>query len=108
MEDVIEELVGEIEDEYDLDEKDLIKRSDGTVLVEAKMPIYELNEALSATFPESDEYDSIGGLICSEMGCIPAIGDSLELSGYEIKIQNASQRKIKILQLTPVHTADEL
>ena len=108
MEDVIEELVGEIEDEYDLDEKDLIKRSDGTVLVEAKMPIYELNEALSATFPESDEYDSIGGLICSEMGCIPAIGDSFELSGYEIKIQNASQRKIKIIQLTPVYTADEL
>ena len=50
MEDVIEELVGEIEDEYDLDEKDLIKRSDGTILVQAKMPIYELNETLSANF----------------------------------------------------------
>ena len=108
MEDVIEELVGEIEDEYDLDEKDLIKRSDGTILVQAKMPIYELNETLSATFQESDEYDSIGGLICSELGCIPAIGDSLELCGFEIKIQNASQRKIKIIQLTPVRTADEL
>ena len=108
MEDVIEELVGEIEDEYDLDEQDLIKRSDGTILVQAKMPIYELNETLSATFLESDEYDSIGGLICSELGYIPSIGDSLELSGYEIKIQNASQRKIKIIQLTPVHIADEL
>jgi putative hemolysin len=107
MEDVIEELVGEIEDEYDLDEKDLIKRSDGTVLVQAKMPIYELNERLSATFLESDEYDSIGGLICSELGCIPAIGDSLELSGYEIKIQNASQRQVKIIQLRPLHAADE-
>ena len=108
MEDVIEELVGEIEDEYDLDEKDLIKRSDGTILVQAKMPIYELNETLSTAFLESDEYDSIGGLICSELGCIPVIGDSLELSGYEIKIQNASQRKIKIIQLTPVHKVDEL
>ena len=109
MEDVIEELVGEIEDEYDLDEKDLIKRSDGTILVQAKMPIYELNEELSATFLESDEYDSIGGLICSELGYIPAIGDYLELSGYQIKIQNASQRQIKIIQLTlsPAHTADE-
>ena len=107
MEDVIEELVGEIKDEYDLEEKDLIKRSDGTILVQAKMPIYELNETLSATFLESDEYDSIGGLICSELGCIPANGDSLELSGYEIKIQNASLRQIKIIQLRPLHARDE-
>ena len=107
MEDVIEELVGEIEDEYDLDEKDLIK-NDGTILVRAKMPIDELNEELSSTFTHSDEYDSIGGLICSELGYIPKIGECITLGNYNIKIQNASLRQVKIIQMTPIiNSSDE-
>ena len=108
MEDVIEELVGEIEDEYDLDEKDLIKKNDGTILVRAKMPIDELNEELSSTFTHSDEYDSIGGLICSELGYIPKIGECITLGNYNIKIQNASLRQVKIIQMTPIiNSSDE-
>ncbi len=105
MEDVIEELVGEIEDEYDLKENELQRRSDGSVMVRARMPIYELNEALSAKLPESDEYDSLGGYIFSELGRIPRAGERLEAPGYLLRIHSANHRQIQVVHMVPVDEA---
>lgn len=102
MEDVIEELVGEIEDEYDLKEKELHRRPDGSVMVLARMPIYELNEELSAKLPESDEYDSLGGFIFSELGRIPRAGERMEAPGYMLRIHSATQRQIQVVHMVPV------
>ncbi len=102
MEDVIEELVGEIEDEYDMEEKEFHRRSDGTMVVQARMPIYELNEVLDVQLPESDEYDSLGGYIYSEIGRIPKTGESLEVPGYTLRIHAATQRQIQVVQMVPV------
>jgi len=102
MEDVIEELVGEIEDEYDLKEKELHTRPDGSMMVQARMPIYELNEALSSKLPESDEYDSLGGYIFSVMGRIPKPGEVMNSSGYALRIHSASHRQIQVVQMTPL------
>lgn len=101
MEDVIEELVGEIEDEYDLAEKDFQRRSDGTIMVQARMPIYELNDELEAKLPESDEYDSLGGYVYSVLGRIPTPGETLDAPGFTLRIQSANQRQIQIIQMTP-------
>lgn len=101
MEDVIEELVGEIEDEYDLREKEIQQRPDGSVMVQARIPIYELNEELGAKLPESDEYDSLGGYIFSELGRIPKPGESLEVPGYNLRIHSATQRQIQVVHMTP-------
>jgi putative hemolysin len=101
MEDVIEELVGEIEDEYDLKENELHRRPDGTVMVQARMPIYDLNEELEAKIPESDEYDSLGGYIFSELGRIPKPGETLEAPGYALRIHSATQRQIQVVQMMP-------
>ncbi|OUX36714.1 MAG: hypothetical protein CBE26_04830 [Kiritimatiellaceae bacterium TMED266] len=106
MEDVIEELVGEIEDEFDPDEQDFIKRSDGSYWIRGKMPIYDLNEQLEFPLPESDEYDSIGGLVCSELGYIPVAGELFTLSTYEVKVQSSNQRQVLIVQLKPINMAD--
>lgn len=103
MEDVIEELVGEIEDEYDLEEKDFHRRPDGSVMVKARMPIYELNEALDADFPESEEYDSLGGFVYSELGRIPVAGETVEAPGYTLRIHSATQRHIQIIHMVPDH-----
>ncbi|MCK4564575.1 MAG: HlyC/CorC family transporter [Verrucomicrobia bacterium] len=101
MEDIIEELVGEIEDEYDLTERELHRRPDGSVMVQARMPINELNEELGTKLPESDEYDSLGGYIFSVLGRIPTPGEILEIPGYSLRIHSATQRKIQVVQMIP-------
>ncbi len=101
MEDVIEELVGEIEDEYDLKEHEVQLRPDGSIMVQARIPIYELNEELDAKFPESDEYDSLGGYIFSILGRIPKTGETLEVPGYSLRINSATQRQISVVHLIP-------
>ncbi|MDF7822406.1 hemolysin family protein [Pontiellaceae bacterium B12227] len=101
MEDVIEELVGEIEDEYDLKENELHRRPDGSVMVQARMPIDELNEELEIGLPESDEYDSLGGYIFSEIGRIPRVGEKIQVKGYILRIHSATQRQIQVVHMMP-------
>ena len=101
MEDIIEELVGEIEDEYDLNEKPVTKKSDGTMLVQARISIADLNEELEIPLPESEEYDSLGGYIVSILGHIPTQGETLEISGYQLSIQSSTQRNVQLVQLIP-------
>ena len=101
MEDIIEELVGEIRDEYDHAEKEIQKRPDGSILVKANLAVDDLNEELNLSIPESDEYDSIGGYVISELGTIPKPGDTLSAIGLEISVQNASPRRIHTLLIKP-------
>ena len=105
MEDVIEELVGEIEDEYDLEEKEFHQRPDGSIMVNARMPIDEINEVLDVKLPESEEYDSLGGYVYSELGRIPKAGETLESSGYTLRVHSATQRQIQIIHMIPLHPA---
>ncbi|MEI6891185.1 MAG: hemolysin family protein [Pontiella sp.] len=102
MEDVIEELVGEIEDEYDLKEHELHRRPDGSVMVQARMPIDELNEELGSALPESDEYDSLGGYIVAEIGRIPRAGEKIPAKGYLLKIHSATQRQVQVVHMVPI------
>jgi CBS domain containing-hemolysin-like protein len=101
MEDIIEELIGEINDEYDLAEKEIQKRSDGSILVKASYPVDDLNEELKLRIPESDEYDSLGGFVLNELGAIPPVGAKLSLPGLDITVQAATPRRIHTLLLTP-------
>ncbi|MFA7256351.1 MAG: hemolysin family protein [Kiritimatiellales bacterium] len=102
MEDIIEELIGEIHDEYDLAEKDIQKRTDGSILVKASLAVADLNEQLGLNIPESDEYDSIGGYVLNELGSIPPAGAKVPAPGLEITVQNATPRRIHTLLLTPI------
>lgn len=102
MEDIIEELVGEINDEYDLVEKEVQKRPDGTFLVKASLAVSDLNKELGLNIPESEEYDSIGGYVLNELGTIPPAGTKIVAPGLEITVQNATPRRIQTLLLTPV------
>ncbi len=101
MEDVIEELVGEIEDEHDLKEKELHRRPDGSIMVLARIPIYQLNEELAARLPESDEYDSLGGYIFAQLGRIPRAGERLDAPGFSLRIHSANQRQIQVVHMVP-------
>lgn len=107
MEDIIEELVGEINDEYDRDEKDIQKRPDGTILVKASLAVDDLNEDLDLDIPESDEYDSIGGYVLSELGTIPKVGNTLSTERFKITVQHATDRRIQTLLIKSHPPADD-
>jgi CBS domain containing-hemolysin-like protein len=96
IEDVVEEIVGEIEDEFDIDGRQLIKPSDdGGAEVSARAKVKEVNEALGINLPESEDYDTISGLISSRLDRIPGAGESLDVDNVHITILEADPRRVK-------------
>lgn len=86
LEDLLEEIVGEIRDEYDEDEKDLIKETgDGEYLLDGSLKLDDINNALGTSL-ESEEYDSVGGLIIEKLDHIPEKDESVELSEEHIRL----------------------
>ena len=101
IEDILEEIVGEIHDEYDNEEdKQVVQhRKDGSLQIDARTPIDKINEQLDLSISEEEDYDTIGGFVISQTGRIPQIGEELNLSNLKISILDADERKIKSLSL---------
>jgi magnesium and cobalt transporter len=101
IEDVLEQIVGDIEDEFDFGEEDFIKKHvDGHYVVKALTPVDEFNEVFGCNFPD-EEFDTIGGIVTHHFGHLPQRDEKAEISGFQFKVLNADQRRIKLLQLTP-------
>ena len=100
IEDVLEQIVGEIGDEYDVDEVEGIrKEAERTFVVPALTRIGEFNAAFSTKFSD-EECDTIGGLVLQELGRMPRRGEAIEIGGLEIKVQRADRRRIDMLRVT--------
>ncbi len=100
IEDVVEEIVGEIADEYDIDEDQTIRReSDRQFAVLALTRIQEFNDYFSTHFSVG-EYDTIGGLVMHQFGRLPKRGESVTMEGYEFKVLRADRRRIDQLRVT--------
>ena len=95
MEDILEELVGDIYDEYDKEEKDFEKIDENTYILSGSMPIYDVNKLLDAKIPEGD-YDTISGYLQEELGRIPEDEEKpiIETEKVTYKIENVKNRKI--------------
>ena len=94
-EDLIEEIVGEIRDEYDVAEEDqLTLISDREALVDARFPMEELNEKLNLGIEESEEYDSVGGYVYSVLGKIPAVGTTFDGGRGKWTVEQVDGRRI--------------
>jgi len=103
LSDVIEEIVGEIADEYEEAEGEPIRRGpDGAYTVEARVRIDEVNDALGVRLPESEDYETIGGYVLSRLGTIPQAGETVEAEGLRIHVLEADARRIKRLRIEPV------
>ena len=99
IEDVLEEIVGEIEDETDIESDAFIRKLGvGDYLVKALTPIDDFNEEFDADFSD-DEFDTIGGLVMQQFGYLPGHNESTTLKGIEFKVINADQRKIHNLRV---------
>ncbi len=98
LEDAIEELLGEIVDEFDVEDPMIERLPDGDVRVNARMPLDEVNELLRANLPEGD-WDTVGGLLLSELGHVPAEGEAVVVDGWELTAQRVQGRRIGRVQL---------
>ncbi len=104
LEDIVELIVGDIEDEHD-DEEDLIQSGEnGELLLDARAEIEDIREVLKGNFHvgDHDEYaESIGGVIFSLLGRVPVKGEVIEAFGYEFRIRDADPRRIKAIEMVP-------
>jgi len=99
IEDVLEEIVGEIDDEHDPDDDhDVQVDEKGGYIVRALMRVEDFNENFSSDLSD-DEYDTIGGLIIHELGRMPRRGDTVDLAGFRFKVLRADRRRVDTLHV---------
>jgi CBS domain containing-hemolysin-like protein len=101
LEDIIEELVGEIVDEFDVEDPLVEPLAGGGVRVDARTPLDEVNDLLKADLPEGD-WDTIGGLLYNRLGHVPVEGETVEIDGWQLTAQRIQGRRIGRVRLTPV------
>lgn len=93
LEDLIEELVGEIVDEYDVEESLLDRQLDGSYKVDARIQIDELNDVANMSLPEGD-WDTVGGLVLDVFGRVPVRGEECDVDGYRLRVEQIHGRRI--------------
>jgi CBS domain containing-hemolysin-like protein len=105
MEDIVEEIVGEIDDEYDVDQDRLEVVGDNVILVHARVDLEKVEEHFDLELPEGP-YVSIGGLVIHILGRLGQVGDTVEVNGLRFEIKSASKRHIKMIQITHLSAAE--
>lgn len=101
LEDLIEELVGEIVDEFDREESMIEPLPGGVVRVSGRMPVDELNELLRTTLPEGD-WDTVGGLMFHLLGHVPVEGEVVEAERHQLRAERVKGRRIGRVRITPM------
>ncbi len=101
LEDVIEELVGEIQDEFDVEDPMVEPASGGGIRVHARMAVDEVNALLGADLPEEGDWDSVGGLVYHLLGRVPAEGESVEVEGFRLSAEKVQGRRIGRVRIIP-------
>jgi putative hemolysin len=101
MEDLLEEIVGEITDEYDVDEAQVEQLPGGALRVPGRTPIDDLNELLGEVLPDGD-WDTVGGLVFDALGHVPDEGECARVNGFEFCAERVQGRRIVSVRITPV------
>ena len=101
MEDLLEEIVGEIWDESDSKIRQIVQHRDGSLIVDGKLTMRDLGKELNVELPE-DEYNTVAGLLLHGLGTIPSRGESLEYMGFEftaLKVEGQAVKKVKVVKV---------
>jgi putative hemolysin len=105
LEDIIEEIVGDIRDEYDTEEAAPIQKlADGRFVADAAIPIADLELHLGKKLPEDGDFESLGGLIVHRAGRVPEVGATVSLDGYDLIVREADETrvvKVEIVRAEP-------
>ncbi len=100
IEDLLEELVGEIADEYDEEEPMVVQETDGSYLIDARLDIDDLGELIGSTIPDED-WDTVGGLVLGLAGRVPAEGEKFEFNRHTLTVERVQGRRVAQIRLHP-------
>jgi putative hemolysin len=98
IEDLLEEIVGEIEDEYDTIEQNVVQISDDEALLDGRVSIDDLNELFN-TQVKNEDYDTVGGCVFHHLGRVPAVGDDVETDGVKLTVLSVDGHRVKRLRV---------
>ena len=101
IEDLLEELVGDIRDEFDREEPLHEALADGAVRVHGRLSMSDLNELLDSDLPD-DDWDTVGGLIFNTLGHVPNVGEAVDVDGYRFTVERLQGRRITRVRVTPL------
>ena len=102
IEDVLEQIVGDIEDEHDVAEDRFVKAlPSGDFMVKALTPLEDFNAAFATAFPV-DDFDTIGGVVMNAFGHLPKRNEVTDIDGFRFRVVNADGRRIHLLRVTPL------
>jgi putative hemolysin len=107
MEDLLEQIVGEIQDEYDWEERAVERMRDGSMVVEGTVPAAELRETCSIPLPESGEYETVAGFMLERLGSVPRGGEVVTLDDWRLTVVDVERNrisKVKIEKIRPDHS----
>tara|TARA_Y100001970_G_scaffold266183_1_gene354545 strand:+ start:251 stop:1474 length:1224 start_codon:yes stop_codon:yes gene_type:complete len=102
LEDIVEEVLGEIQDPYDNDESLIFKQKDGSMIIDAKIAIYDLEEEIDIDFPEDREYDTLAGFILNAIGDIPKVNQEINYQKYKITVKSIDGNRIDKIHLIKI------
>jgi CBS domain containing-hemolysin-like protein len=106
IEDLLEQIVGDIQDEYDVEEEWLVEETEGSVVVDARLPIEELEEHFGIEV-EREKFDTVGGLIFHLTGRIPQVGEEVETGEVRLAVLEADERRISKVRIKRVQKPEE-
>jgi len=102
LEDVVEEVMGELRDPYDREEYEVIKKKDGEIITDGAIKIYDLEENLDIEFPDEREYDTLAGFILDSIGDIPVKGNKINFEKYSFEVISIDGNRIDKVEIKKV------
>ena len=106
LEDCLEELVGEIVDEYDDEDSDIVHLPDGQYLVDAMTPVSDLNDRLATRIPD-EEWESVGGFVFGTLEHVPVVGEHVDLDGWRFSVEEMEGRRIRKVRVSFIVPSDD-
>lgn len=107
MEDIIEELLGDIHDEFDVKEDRIVRLQGGALMADARVAIDDLESELRIRFPEERDYESLGGFLMEVAGEVPAAGWQHVFEGYAFQVSEADANRLIRVRIDPIATGEE-
>jgi CBS domain containing-hemolysin-like protein len=105
LEDIIEEIIGDVMDEYDDEEKLIVEHEDGSISVNARLDVEELEDYLNVELPDG-KFESVGGFVISLLGKVPSINERVTYNELEMVIEAANSRKIEKIRIRKISSDD--
>ncbi len=104
LEDILEQMVGEIHDEFDVVERPL-SLPDGGMIFDAAIKVRDLEAQYNITLPDDPSYETVGGFVLSRLGFIPRGGESFESDGYRFTVMEMDRRRVSRVKIKPIRAA---